>query len=84
MSAALREYHSMPLLFFIYEQGEPGLRENRDIPGESVAEARKTFPTLGTVFKLFYSELQKANTPKVWIGAMQCIRQPQSDTELLL
>ncbi len=45
---------------------------------EPIAEARKTSPTLGTVFKLFYSELQKANTPKVWIGAMQCIRQPRA------
>ncbi len=36
-----------------------------DIPGGSVTEARKSSPTLGTVFKQFYSELQKANTPKV-------------------
>ncbi len=78
VSAALRELHSKPLLFFTYEQGEPtGHREHRNIPGGSVTKARKSSPTLGTVFKQFYSELQKANTPKVWIGAMQSIRQPR-------
>ncbi len=100
LSARVRCIERTPLkaaFVFHLRAWRAGHREHRDIPGGSVTEARKSSPTLGTVFKPFYSELQKANTPKVWIGAMQCSRAQckvinsakllhpfRCDTELLL
>ncbi len=51
-----------------WPSGEPG--HSRWIGRRSEEE----LPHIRHCFKLFYSEMQKANTPKVWIGAMQCIR----------
>ncbi len=69
VSAALRELNAA-FVFHLREgraywpSGAPGHSWWIGRQSEQIAEARKTSPTLCTVFKLFYSELQKAKYSK--------------------